>query len=174
MIIRPAVAGDVDAIAALHADSWRRHYRGAYADAYLDGELYGDLGLERRVVWRARFADRAGTATIVAVDDAGLVGFVHVVLDADERWGSLVDNLHVSNERRHGGVGTALHAAAVDAVLAGAAGRDLHLWVLEQNAAAQRFYRARGGVHAETVPVGGDAGRLNGAPNKFRMVWRLR
>lgn len=174
MIIRRAGAGDADVIAALHADSWRRYYRGAYADAYLDG----DLDTDRRTVWRSRFTDPAGTVTILAEDtehSGAVVGFVHMVLDADERWGSLVDNLHVVTGRRHAGVGTALHAHAVDAVLAAAASPRLYLWVLEQNVAAQRFYRARGGVHVETVEVGGPAHRLNGAPRKQRIVWeRLR
>jgi len=38
---RPARASDSEAIAALHADSWRRHYRGAYSDAFLDGDVAG-------------------------------------------------------------------------------------------------------------------------------------
>lgn len=167
MIVRRAGAGDADVIAAVHAGSWRRHYRGAYADAYLDGDLDGD----RRAVWRSRFADPAGTATFVAEDDGVVVGFVHVVLDADGRWGSLVDNLHVVTDRRYTGVGTALHGRAVEAVRAGAGRAGLFLWVLEQNVAAQRFYLARGGVHVETVAVGGDPGRLNGAPRKQRIVW---
>jgi len=39
----------------------------------------------------------AGTRTIVAERDGDLIGFVHVVFDADPRWGSLVDNLHVAH-----------------------------------------------------------------------------
>lgn len=40
---RDAMPVDAAAVAALHADSWRRHYRGAYADGYLDSrdELAG-------------------------------------------------------------------------------------------------------------------------------------
>ncbi|MET7424924.1 GNAT family N-acetyltransferase [Dactylosporangium sp. NPDC005555] len=162
-------------IAGLHADSWRRHYRGAYSDAFLDGDVVSD----RRAVWRSRFGDRAGTATIVAEQDgvdgvSGVRGFVHVVFDDDPRWGSLVDNLHVADGHRHRGVGTLLLRAAADAVRARAAAERLYLWVLEQNTAAQRFYRARGGVQVESVPVaaaGGVPGRLSGAPVKLRMVW---
>jgi ribosomal protein S18 acetylase RimI-like enzyme len=33
MEYRQAAASDVVAIARLHADSWRRHYRGAYLDS---------------------------------------------------------------------------------------------------------------------------------------------
>jgi hypothetical protein len=41
---------DADSIAALHADSWRRHHRGAYLDSYLDG----DVVVDRQAVWRSR------------------------------------------------------------------------------------------------------------------------
>ncbi len=32
---RLASPADAKAVADLHADSWRRHYRGAYSDAFL-------------------------------------------------------------------------------------------------------------------------------------------
>jgi hypothetical protein len=71
---RLGVAGDSDAVAALHAASWRRHYRGAYADAYLDGDIIA----ERREVWARRMATpREDQCTIVAKADGALVGFVH-------------------------------------------------------------------------------------------------
>ena len=38
---RMAGAGDAAGLAGLHADSWRRHYRGAFSDAFLDGEVPG-------------------------------------------------------------------------------------------------------------------------------------
>jgi hypothetical protein len=31
--------GDAYAIAGLHADSWQRHYEGAYSDAFLDNDV---------------------------------------------------------------------------------------------------------------------------------------
>jgi hypothetical protein len=65
----------------LHADSWRRHYCGAYADSFLDGDVVAD----RRSVWSSRLAGPADSMTVVAEDDAGLVGFVHVVFEADRR-----------------------------------------------------------------------------------------
>ena len=40
---RSAEAGDAAAVAGLHADSWRRHYRGAFSDAFLDGDVVGYL-----------------------------------------------------------------------------------------------------------------------------------
>ena len=110
--LRPARVDDAECIALLHADSWRRHYRGAYADSFLDGDVVAD----RRAVWSARLAAASHSLTVVAEDGSALVGFGHVVFDDDERWGSLLDNLHVVHERRHAGIGTALMTHAADAV----------------------------------------------------------
>ena len=170
IVLSPASQADAGRIAALHADSWRRHYRGAYADAYLDGDLLTD----RRTVWSSRLAAPEGTRTIVAERDGDLVGFVHVVFDADPRWGSLVDNLHVAHGDHRAGLGTQLMGHAARAVLAEAGTPALYLWVLEQNTRAQAFYRAAGGTPVETgvaAAPGGDPALLNGTPGKFRMSW---
>jgi hypothetical protein len=77
VLLRSARPPDASAVAALHADSWRRHYRGAYADSYLDG----DLEIDRLAVWSQRLGQPSPWArTIVARADGELVGFVHVVL----------------------------------------------------------------------------------------------
>jgi ribosomal protein S18 acetylase RimI-like enzyme len=165
-VFRPAEVEDADRIGELHADSWQRFYRGAYADSFLDGDVVAD----RREVWSARLASPAGGATVVAEQDDLLVGFVHVIFDADPKWGSLVDNLHVRHDQRGSGLGRRLLGLAAEAV----GSRPLYLWVLERNVAAQGFYRACGGVSVETAPVsppGGDPTRLNGTPLMLRMVW---
>jgi GNAT superfamily N-acetyltransferase len=167
---RSADAGDAEQIAVLHTDSWRRHYRGAYADSFLDG----DITTDRRSVWSARLAAPAGTATILAELAGRPVGFVHVVLDHDPSWGSLVDNLHVAHGWQRNGIGAELLTRAAAAVTDRAAGNAMYLWVLEQNVAAQRFYRASAATCVETVlvsPPGGDPARLNGTPRKLRMTW---
>src|SRR5262249_30845165 len=129
--------------ALLHADSWRRNYRGAYSDAFLDG----DVEANRRTVWAERLTDPSvDQRTIVAEIDGGLVGFVHLVCDDDPEWGALVDNLHVIHDRNGEGIGTVLMAAAAQALLdAHPESHRIYLWVLEQNTAAQAFYEARGG-----------------------------
>ena len=167
---RAAAVDDAEGVALLHADSWRRHYRGAYADSFLDGDVVTD----RMSVWSSRLATPGNSATLLAEDAARLVGFVHVVLDADDRWGSLIDNLHVVHDRRRTGIGRALVIRAAGAVVARATGRTMYLWVLEQNTAAQQFYQALGGRCVEKAPVpqpGGVPGRLNGAPNGLRFAW---
>jgi GNAT superfamily N-acetyltransferase len=168
--LRSAGAQDAEQIAALHADSWRRHYRGAYADSFLDG----DVAADRRSVWSARLAAPANSETVLAERDGRLVAFIHVVFDADPLWGSLVDNLHVVHDQRRMGIGTHLLNCAAWAVNRRASGDAMYLWVLQQNTAAQQFYHSCGATQAETAPVpppGGDPSRLNGTPRGLRMVW---
>jgi len=170
--LRRASPADSERIAWLHADSWRRHYRGAYSDAFLDGDVEAD----RRAVWARRLQDPdVASATIIAEESAeSLVGFVHVVFEDDPTWGALIDNIHVAGERQRSGVGTRLMAAAAEAVIERRPSGGLYLWVLEQNVAAQAFYEARGGRFTERAPVdvpAGVPGRLNGSPLKLRYVW---
>jgi ribosomal protein S18 acetylase RimI-like enzyme len=168
---RPARTGDALAIAALHADSWRRHYRGAYTDAFLDDEAAGFLA----DMWTGRFAAPDPQArTILAERDGTVVGLAHTVLGSHPAWGALLDNLHVSYGMKRQGVGTRLLALSARAVLDAAPSSGLYLWVLEQNAAARAFYEARGGTCVHHRPVGapgGDAARLNGAPVGRGMAW---
>ncbi|MGH3900659.1 MAG: GNAT family N-acetyltransferase [Pseudonocardiaceae bacterium] len=170
--LRLRVAGldDAEKVALLHADSWQRHYRGAYSDSYLDGDIVTD----RLSVWSARLAASADSRTVVAEDHTGLVGFVHVVFDDDGRWGSLIDTLHVTHDRQRTGVGTVLLTCAAEGVAEQARGKSLYLWVQEQNIAAQRFYRATGGTCVEKALIsapGGVPSRLAGCPYKLRFTW---
>ena len=167
---RRATVGDAEAIASLHAESWRRNYRGAYSDDFLDGDVHDD----RRRVWTTRLADPSSTdRTVVATADAHVVGFAHVVPESDPTWGALLENLHVTHDLRGGGIGTQLLALSARTALDdGSPG--LFLWVLEQNVAAQAFCEARGGTQVERglVPAPGGVGtRLAGTPTRFRYVW---
>jgi len=168
---REAEPADAANVAALHADSWRRHYRGAYSDIFLDGDVEAD----RLAVWSSRMgADDPFRHTVVAHHDDILVGFVHVVFDHDPRWGSLVDSLHVTHLLKRRGVGTRLMQLAAEAVAERAPGGGMYLWVLEQNTAGQAFYEARGGRPVERALVnapGGDPVRLDGSPAMLRYAW---
>jgi len=168
--LRAAGPDDAERVALLHADSWRLHYRGAYSDLFLDGDVVAD----RRSVWSSRLSAPAHSMTVLAEDDAGPAGFVHVVFDDDDRWGSLVDNLHVAHDRQRTGIGAALLARTARAVAERAAAPSVYLWVLEQNTGAQDFYRALGGACVEKTavpPPGGVRDRLNGSPLKLRFAW---
>jgi GNAT superfamily N-acetyltransferase len=168
---RLAGPSDARAVAALHADSWRRHYRGAYSDAFLDG----DVTAERLAVWTERLGRRdPGCCTILAEDESGLVGFAHARFDEDPIWGGLLDNMHVAHCYKRRGVGSDLLLQTAKAVAGRAQLTGLYLWVLEQNVGAQAFYEARGARRVERAPVtppGGIPGRLNGSPHKLRYAW---
>lgn len=168
---RMARPEDAHAVAALHADSWQRHYRGAYSDAFLDGEPSGFLNR----LWAERLAAPSPRAcTIVAEHDGELVGLAHTCLDEDPVWGALVDNLHVRYRLKRRGIGTRLLAMTGQAVHRWSSSSGLYLLVLEQNTAAQAFYSALGGSCVERVdvpPPGGDPARLNGRPTCLRYAW---
>jgi ribosomal protein S18 acetylase RimI-like enzyme len=156
---RPAHPSDAPQIGRLHADSWRRHYRGAYSDAYLDGEV----GEDRTAVWAERLGELdADHCTIVAESDDVIVGFAHTRFDDDPTWGALLDNLHVAYELKRHGVGRTLMAESAVILGQRRPTSALYLWVLKQNTAAQAFYRAqRGECVEETMggpfPGGGKA-----------------
>jgi ribosomal protein S18 acetylase RimI-like enzyme len=169
--IRFANSSDAPGIAALHAESWRRHYRGAYSDAFLDG----DVATDRQTVWIRQLSNPpASHCTLVAEDGDVLVGFAHSVFDDDPTWGALLDNLHVVFALKRNGIGTSLLTATARTVVARAPDSGLYLWVLEQNTTAQAFYEARGGKRVDrrlVSPPGGDPSRLSGTPSAFRYAW---
>ena len=166
MHYRPAGAADAPAIAALHADSWRRHYRGSYPDDYLDG----DVDADRLAEWTARLARPAPEdRTTVAVDgDGAVVGLVHTILHDDPEWGALLDNLHVRADLKRQGIGARLMACSAEAVLADEPATSLYLWVLEDNVSAQAFYVARGGLLRDQEPFDTPGG---GRAVGVRVVW---
>jgi N-acetylglutamate synthase-like GNAT family acetyltransferase len=168
---RMACADDADAVAGLHADSWRRHYRGAFSDAFLDNEVTGYL----RPLWTERLATPDPRArTILAERDGEVVGLAHTILGQDAKWGAFLDNLHVGYWLKRQGVGTRLLTLTAQAVLDWSPSSGLYLWVLEQNSDARAFYAARGATcvdREEVPPPGGDAARLNDKPIGLKYVW---
>jgi GNAT superfamily N-acetyltransferase len=157
-------------VAGLHGDSWRRHYRGAYADAFLDDESAEYLD----AMWAKRLATQYGTRTTLAEYDGELVGLAHLVLDADPTYGALVDNLHVRAPLKRQGIGTRLLALTANALHEASPQSGMYLWVLEQNTAAQGFYEARAGIRGDrqnVPPPGGEPRRLDGQPACLRYYW---
>ena len=138
---------DADAIAALHAESWRSAYRGLVPDVIL-----GDtLDAERQKAWRDRFAsaDPERRFTLLAVSNDRLVGFTCVLADADPPHGPLLDNLHVKPGWRGHGIGARLLHESRLWVRQITPSQPMHLWVIEGNAPSRAFYDAQGGVQGE-------------------------
>jgi GNAT superfamily N-acetyltransferase len=169
---RAASPADARAVADLHADSWQRHYRGAFSDSFLDRDAAGYL----LRLWTGRLTTPDPQArTILAERDGAVVGLAHTFLGQDATWGAFIDNLHVRHGLKRQGIGTRLLALTGQAVLDWSPSSGLYLWVLEQNSDARAFYAARGGAcveRTEVAPPAGDAAQLNGQPMTLRYAWR--
>ena len=140
--VRLAARGDAAAIAGLHAASWRIHYRGSMSDHYLDGPIEAD----RRRIWADRLSAPDPRQVIWLAEDAGdLLGFACTFVDHDPDWGTLIDNLHVRDARRGGGLGRRLIGRTARTLASLCPDRPVHLYVLEANTAAQAFYDRIGG-----------------------------
>jgi len=142
---RPAKPSDTDAIALLHTRSWRENYRGAFSDAFLDGELPD----ERMRVWRARLDHPPENQFVqLAFDATKLVGFVCAYGAHDPQWGSFVDNLHVANAAKRNGIGASLMRQAGAWLESLYPNLGVYLFVLEANSPARRFYEQLGAQNA--------------------------
>ncbi len=152
MIVREARPEDCEAIAALHANSWRTTYRHILAHDYLDHHVAED----RQDLWAARFVKYDPRKHYAAVAMAGpheagaaITGFVCVLLDEEPEYGALLDNLHVSPDRHREGIGRHLMANAAHWVAKMQPEASMHLWVYEANAKTVIFYRSAGGSEVD-------------------------
>jgi GNAT superfamily N-acetyltransferase len=130
--LRPAVPGDELAVARIHVRAWQTGYHGLLPAGYLDG-----LRAEDRAA-RYTFGRLDGPRTAVAIASGAIVGFATIS-------GSELSALHVDPDRWRTGVGkTLIERARADLAAAGVA--EAHLWVLDGNARAQRFYEHDGWI----------------------------
>lgn len=155
--LRGISAADADDVAGLHAKSWRASYRGILRDSYLDGPIFE----ERTALWRGRLAGQAADQLgLVAVSGQRLIGFVYAFVDYDERWGTLLDNLHVLPAHQGGGVGRRLMTELAHELVGREAAGGVHLWVFDANRRARRLYERLGarvvGGNTIRAPGGGE------------------
>jgi ribosomal protein S18 acetylase RimI-like enzyme len=166
MHIRNPGIADAERLAAIHIENWRTGYRGHMTDTYLDRDIFE----ERRATWRTRLANPGATEQVLlAVDGDEIAGFSSLIGREDERWGNMLDNLHVGGEHKGRGIGELLLRETAARFEEQYPGLGMYLWVLEANHGARRFYERMGGVNAE---------RDNWAPPDgsrlpcLRYVWR--
>lgn len=163
---RSATEEDAASIAAIHVASWRDAYSSILDPEFLGGPVEAD----RLSVWSIRLRTAAPMQLVHVAEAPGqiLVGFICAYRDADPRWGSLVDNLHVLPEMRRRSIGERLLRSAVTKLKDEGSQGGLHLWVFEANEAALRFYRRSGGQIVER-----DVSRIPAARGKavLRVHW---
>lgn len=162
--VRPADANDAPTIAALHAASWRRAYRGILTDAFLDA----DLEAERLALWSAKLASPGSGCGWLALVNDEPAGFVFVRPDDDAEWGTLIDNLHVAAMHQGHGIGRRLLHTVGEWADAHATAASVHLWVFADNRAARGFYARAGGREVELVDRAASDGRV--LP-EYRVAW---
>jgi len=166
MRIREAYESDTQNIAQLHAASWRSAYRGMLSDAYLDGEVEA----ERLTLWRKRFSQLPSNQRVIVAESAGeIAGFACAYGSNDPLWGTLLENIHVSQTHKRQGVGAKLMRAVASWSAQTHAGHGIYLWVLKPNLDAQMFYERLGAENVGSdiwIPPDG------GAIPKFRFAWR--
>lgn len=167
MTLVAAGAEDAPAIAALHVTSWRSAYKGLVPDEFLAGPVEDD----RRMLWESRLSmPDASQLVLKAVDGRGtMAGFTCVLRDADPAWGPLLDNLHVTPDLRGRGIGAILLSASRRWSSEVSPGLPMHLWVIEGNTRARRFYDREGGEVVERQLLELTAGIMVPA---LRYVWR--
>ena len=149
MNIRNGELSDAERIALIHAESWRSTYRGILSDEFLEGAVWD----ERRAFWQKRMREPGAEQRLIllACDKNVVLGFLCLYLDADPRWGALLDNLHIHPDHKGHGHGSALVARAANWVHGKRPQSGLYLWVYEQNHQARRFYEKLGGTETEKL-----------------------
>ncbi|HMB65078.1 MAG TPA: GNAT family N-acetyltransferase [Eudoraea sp.] len=162
---RTATKEDTDSIAVLHAKNWKLNYRGILNDQYLDHEVTED----RQKVWKARLEHYNPNMYLILAEEAGeLVGFGCLFLEDDERYGALLDNLHVGHLHSGKGIGGKLMALLAKEILRRAGRRDMYLWVLRDNIAAIRFYER---LHAQRKEQHTETELWEHPVEKIRYYW---
>jgi GNAT superfamily N-acetyltransferase len=148
--VRRAEPDDSEAIAAVHVATWRAAYHGLIPQEYLDGLDVTQRAEMWRGVLTADPGARAAGRVLVAEDDAGgVTGFVAFgPLGRGESRTTTVGEVYaIYADPGHWGqaVGHVLMQAALD-TLPRMGFRTAHLWALEGNERAERFYLRHGWV----------------------------
>ncbi len=161
MNIRAVTNTDAETIARLHADSWRNAYRGILRDEVLDGDIVED----KRKIWQQRLQQPdINQIVVVAEQEKKLCGFVCAFGNHHPKWGTFVDNLHVSQQMKRKGIGKQLMNYVALWSKNIYPGIGLYLHIFKGNEPAQKFYEGIGETYQEsktsTPPGGGEVTNL--------------
>jgi len=139
--IKNATRVDCLHIARLHVKTWQHVYRGMLPESYLDSLSVS----EREAMWR-RLVEQQSAQLLVAHAAEEVIGFV--AFGSSRDGGAPVDRaeiwaIYVAPESWSMGIGHLLWSRAEQKIIM-AGYRSVSLWVLADNAKAQRFYERIG------------------------------
>jgi len=141
-MVRDATAEDAEAIARVHAESWRATYTGLLPEEVIARFTYEET-LPR---WRQRVPARSLQSVLVWGDP--VAGFAYSGRERDgdpDHRGEVYALYLLPSEQGRGGGRVLLEAAAER--LAAAGMTTLLIWVLRDNLRARGFYEHLGGVY---------------------------
>ena len=140
MLVREATVGDARRVEEIRVRTWRAAYRHVLPPERLDAMPIDETR------WLHRIAEPPpGWRTYVVEDEGRVIGFASVGPSRDQQGIGELYAIYVEPDAWSTGAGRGLIAAA-EAALADNY-REAHLWVLEENARARRFYELAGWQH---------------------------
>lgn len=143
-----ATQDDFSDIATLHAKSWQENYHEVLSADYLKDKVF----TERNTLWIERSTfPKNNQQVIVAKVDGELAGFICVFADNHEKYGTIIDNLHVAARFKGCGIGTKLLQVAAKWAYQFDASLPLYLEVLACNTKAMGFYASLGAKQIATA-----------------------
>ena len=141
VVLRPADADDVEAIADLFLACWRTSYRDVLPPHVVD--MYGPASA--RDLWRRSLEEGSGERRVVVAEQIGksILGVVAMGRDPDRPALGHVFSLYVHPGAQGLGIGARLMSAAVERFSADALS-EASLWVFEANTGGRAFYERLG------------------------------
>jgi GNAT superfamily N-acetyltransferase len=144
IVIRPARAGDAEAIARVRVDSWRETYRGMIPQAYLDAMKLE----ESRALWEKVLTAGSNAVSVLVVEHgADIIGFASGNMLAEPKHGfdAELSAVYVRREFQGAGLGRRLVSQTAIALSRRARGANsLIVWVIAGNKGARAFFERLG------------------------------
>jgi len=152
--VRPARTGDARGISKVHDEAWETAYRGVIPAVTL-----GKMLARRGPAYWHRLASRGGAGTMVLLFDGEIAGYATLGANRVKRlpYAGEIYELYLRPTHQGIGLGRRVFREARKVLHANALS-GLVVWALEENAQANRFYVALGGIEVtRTTEPFGDA-----------------
>lgn len=140
MIIRKATEEDVEQIAEIVVEDWKKAYVGIIDKGWLDS-----MSVESQC---QKEINRVHKCT-VAVEENEILGYAWNEMNGDEKADCEIVALYVRYAKRNCGIGKALFLNSKDLFRA-AGKKQMVIWCLKDNVEARKFYERMGGKQDET------------------------